>query len=149
MDESGKDREREVTSITYSLNQTVDKDGQVTDVPRGGLIVMRMKALNKYNAKLFDWMCDKSRVEKGKILFHDTTTGVIMKTIWFEDAYCVNYVEHWSDDTAGVDIAHWEEITISCRIISQEGITHVNGWNSIRGKQFREGDGKPEWDDDF
>ena len=129
----GEVREREVASITYSFNQRVDTDGQVADIPRGGLIVIRMKALNKANSDLLNWMVSKKAAKNGTIEFYDTTNGNLMKKIEFENAYCVNYVEHWEDPLYSSHVAHWEEITISCKDIISVGITYHNEWNPLIG----------------
>jgi len=122
---------REVASLSYSFSQTIDKDGQVTDIPRGGLIVLRLKARNDGNREMLDWMIQKKYSKNGMIVFSKTTDGGIMKTLSFTDAYCVNYEEHWEDDTVGIPLAHWEEITISCRMFQNEEVTYTNDWTSM------------------
>ena len=132
--------ERQVDAITYSFNQTVDKDGQVTDIPRGGLIVLRMKAYNDGNIDLFNWMCEKNLVKDGAIIFRDTEKDSEMKKIQFKQAYCVNYVEHWQDTTKNTPVAHWEEITLSCHeiIIKQVGFRNDWGLEGDYSRKMRE-----------
>ena len=108
---------REVANFKMTFSQATDAEGQVTGLVRGGKITMKMKALNYGNTDMARWMTDSKKTSKGIITFKDTTTGIIMKTIEFFDAYCVNYTEYWEDTTKPEDLAHWEEITISCREI--------------------------------
>jgi hypothetical protein len=110
-------KKREVASFRMAFNQATDAEGQVTDVPHGGKITLRVKALNDGNTDLVRWMTDVQKSLSGKIVFEDSTSGKQMKTVNFIDAYCVNYVESWEDSVSDVDLAHWEEITISCREI--------------------------------
>ena len=131
-DENGEPREREVATFRMSFNQSTDAEGQVSSVVRGGKITMRVKALNDGNSDLVCWMVDNEEVHDGVIEFEDTTSGKIMKEIEFEDAYCVNYVEYWEDTTSTTPLAHWEEITLSCRRITNGGaMDFMNDWDLI------------------
>jgi len=121
--------QREVASLTYSFHQAIDCDGQVTDYPKGGLIVMRLKALNKPDNEIIDWMLGVDVVKNGEILFYQD--GNKMKSIEFQDAYCINYVEHWEDRIDDIDLAHWEEITLSCRIMNLNGSEITNQWEKL------------------
>jgi ligand-binding SRPBCC domain-containing protein len=87
-------QEREVAEFTMSFYQSTDADGQVTEMPRGGKITMRLKVLNVGNTNLVCWMVDKKQAYSGRIEFHDTKNNKPMKTINFTDAYCVYYDEH-------------------------------------------------------
>ena len=116
--EDFKHKRREVASFKMTFNQSTDPEGQVTSIVRGGKITMRLKALNDGSTDLVTWMTDSQKALSGAIVFVDTTSGIEMKRLIFEDAYCVNYVENWDDTTKNEDLAHWEEITISCRKIS-------------------------------
>jgi len=128
-----KNEKREVASFKMSFNQTTDVEGQVTSLPRGGKITMRLKALNDGNSDLLHWMTDKKLALNGNIVFKNTTNDKVMKTIKFQDAYCVNYLESWEDTTRSGDLAHYEEITISCRKISNGGdVEFSNTWELIQ-----------------
>jgi hypothetical protein len=127
-----KHKKREVSSFTMMFTQAVDMEGQVTGLPRGGKITLRMKAFNDGNSDLVCWMTDTKQAYNGKIVFYDTTDGKLMKTIQFQDAYCVSYIEQWSDTVKDVELAHWEEIVISCRIITDGGaLNFKNTWELV------------------
>jgi hypothetical protein len=117
-----------------TFNQATDAEGQVTGLPRGGKIQMRVKALNDGNTNLLRWMIDKKLALGGRIVFTNTTSGVLMKTIEFRDAYCVNYTEYWEDTVSNTALAHWEEITISCREIRNliDGLKFANTWTLVK-----------------
>ena len=48
--------DREVMMVTYSFNQATDTEGQMSGIPRGGHITIRVKALNDGNPDLLNWM---------------------------------------------------------------------------------------------
>ena len=121
--------QRDVSTFSMKFEQAVDPDGQVAAIPRGGKITMKVKALNDGNSDLVCWMLDKKQTYSGSIEFLNTTDGKIMKTYDFADAYCVNYHEYWEDPVRSDALSHWEEITISCRAISNGGaMNHKNNW---------------------
>lgn len=119
---------REVTMVTYAFNQATDKEGQMTGIPRGGKITIRCKALNDGNPELLHWMIQQAMPKNGSILFLDTKTNAKMKEIKFTDAYCVDFREYWEDQTGHTDVAHYEEIVISCRQITNGPVTYTNDW---------------------
>lgn len=115
--------EREVMKVSYSFNQAVDVEGQMAGIPRGGKIVIRVKALNDGNPDLLNWMIQPNLAKDGSVEFNETRTGNLMKKIQFKDAYCIDFNELW-EDKAG----HSEEITIVCREITVGAVTYTNEW---------------------
>lgn len=115
--------EREVMMVTYSFNQATDIEGQMSGIPRGGKITVRVKALNDGNPDLLNWMISPNLAKSGWVEFNETKSGNLMKKIEFTDAYCVDFVEYW-EDKAG----HWEEIVLSCREIKVGSVNYTNEW---------------------
>jgi len=122
---------REVQSFTMTFNQPTDEEGQVAEIVRGGKIKMRLKALNNGNTDLINWMTDNSLCHKGVVRFMDTTSGKHMKDLVFIDAYCVEYIEHWEDDIYSPPLAHWEEITISCKKMTLGKVEYEHQWDLV------------------
>jgi hypothetical protein len=124
--------DREVFAVTYSFNQSTGKDNDPTGIPRGGKIVVKVKAEDSGNVELLHWMTSKNMAKKGSLLFMTSKDiDKKMKSIEFEDAYCVDFVEHWEDVPEGrrdVPVSHWEEITIACRKIVNGPVTYQNEW---------------------
>ena len=124
--------QRDVATFSMKFEQFTDGDGQVAAVPRGGKITMKVKALNDGNADLVCWMLDKKQTYSGSIEFLNTTDGKLMKSYHFTDAYCVEYQEYWEDPVKSDAISHWEQITISCRAISNGGaMNYKNNWELV------------------
>jgi hypothetical protein len=115
--------EREVMMVTYSFNQAVDTEGQMSGIPRGGQITIRVKALNDGNPDLLNWMIAPNMAKNGAIEFNETKSGNLMKKVEFTDGYCINFVEMWEDK-----MGHYEEIVLSCREIKNGSVTYTNDW---------------------
>lgn len=116
-------KEREVQMVTYTFEQAVDREGQMSGIPRGGLIRVRVKALNDGNPDLLAWMVERNLPKNGTITFMETKTGKVMKTIKFTNGYCVDFDEHWADKEG-----HTEEIVISCQKIEFGSVVFENDW---------------------
>ena len=91
-------KEREVQMVTYEFDQATDVEGQMSGIPRGGLITVRVKALNDGTPDLLAWMVERNLPKNGTITFLETKTGKSMKTIKFTNGYCVNFEEKWEDN---------------------------------------------------
>ena len=48
--------EREVILVDYKFNQSTDVEGQISGIPRGGKVTIRVKAMNDGNNQLLQWM---------------------------------------------------------------------------------------------
>lgn len=115
--------DREVMMVTYSFNQATDVEGQMSGIPRGGKITVRVKAMNDGNPDLLNWMIAPNLAKNGAIVFNETKSGNLMKKISFTDAYCVDFVELWEDK-----MGHYEEVVLSCREITNGSVTYTNEW---------------------
>jgi len=116
-------KEREVLQVKYEFDQATDREGQMTGIPRGGKIYVRVKALNDGTPELMQWMVEPNLAKGGKITFNETKTGAVMKTIEFNGGYCINFHECWEDGKQ-----HYEEIMISCQNIKFGNVEFQNEW---------------------
>ena len=116
-------KEREVQMVTYEFDQATDVEGQMSGIPRGGLITVRVKALNDGTPDLLAWMVERNLPKNGTITFLETKTGKNMKTIKFTNGYCVNFEEKWEDKQG-----HFEEIEITCQKIEFGSVVFENDW---------------------
>ena len=60
-------KEREVQMVTYEFDQATDTEGQMSGIPRGGRIVVKVKALNDGTPDLLAWMLERNLPKNGKI----------------------------------------------------------------------------------
>ena len=125
-------QESEVIDLTYSLDQNVDNIGQAAGEVRGGQIVVTLGTGE--GASRFGWAVASDMKKSGEIKFIDANNQTL-KTLKFEDAYCVGYTESYqafSGDaaTGGVTIkdSAKETLTLSCRLLDKEGEVHENTW---------------------
>ena len=116
-------KEREVLMVTYAFDQATDVEGQMAGIPRGGIITVRVKALNDGTPDLLAWMVERNLPKNGTITFQETKTGKVMKTIQFTNGYCINFNEHWEDK-----LGHFEEIKITCQKIEFGSVAYENDW---------------------
>jgi hypothetical protein len=128
-----KDQKREVLDVTYSFNRATDPDGLPAGQTKGGKIVLKLKALNNENSDLSEWIFDRSKGKNGSIEFMDPKDNTKkMKSIDFENAYCIEFTEHWEEKTANQDgstsqdVAHYEQITLSCEKITRGLASYQN-----------------------
>ncbi|MCF0166807.1 MAG: hypothetical protein HUJ89_06610 [Bacteroidales bacterium] len=116
-------KEREVQMVTYSFEQATDDEGQMAGIPRGGRIIIKVKAMNDGTPDLLQWMLERNLPKNGKISFNETKTGKVMKTIEFTNGYCVDYTEDWADKQF-----HYEQIQITCQNIKFGSVEFENKW---------------------
>lgn len=124
-------QEAEVISLSYSFDQNVDNIGQPAGEVRGGVINVSLGSLG--SEKRFGWMVTSDMKKNGEIEFVDAD-GSTLKTLKFEDAYCVGYTEEFeafnagSGGTVNIKDGGKEHLTLSCRKISVGGESHENTW---------------------
>ena len=58
-------KEREVMMVKYEFDQATDVEGQMSGIPRGGKINIRVKALNDGTPDLLAWMIEQWEDKKG------------------------------------------------------------------------------------
>ena len=114
---------REVLKVTYEFEQETDTEGQMSGIPRGGKIIVRVKALNDGTPDLLAWMTERSLPKNGEIKFLETKTNKEMKSIKFTNGYCVDFEEKWEDK-----VGHYEEIQITCKQIEIGSVKFENEW---------------------
>ena len=115
--------EREVMMVTYEFDQATDVEGQMSGIPRGGKLTVRVKAMNDGTPELLAWMIERNLPKNGQIDFLETKTGKAMKSIKFTNGYCVNFEEKWEDK-----MGHFEEITITCKQMEFGSVKYENDW---------------------
>ena len=116
-------KDREVMMVTYEFEQATDVEGQMSGIPRGGKIIVRVKAMNDGTPELLAWMIERNLPKNGQIDFLETKTGKAMKSIKFTNGYCVDFDEKWEDKQG-----HYEEIVISCKAIEVGSVKYENDW---------------------
>ena len=82
---------REVMMVDYKFDQATDREGQIADIPRGGKVTVRVKAMNDGNNQLLAWMLDPTSPKDFAVKFVNTVDGAAMKELKGTNCYCINY----------------------------------------------------------
>jgi hypothetical protein len=114
---------REVMMIDYKFEQATDREGQISGIPRGGQVTVRVKAMNDGNNQLLQWMLDPNSRKDFSVKFTNTVDGSAMKELKGTGCYCVNYKERWEDGQE-----HYEEIEIVCQKLENGPVKFDNPW---------------------
>jgi len=114
---------REVMMIDYKFSQATDREGQISGIPRGGIVTIRVKALNDGNAQMLGWMLQPTDPRDFTVKFMNTIDGKEMKQIKGTGCYCIHYKEYWADGEE-----HYEEMQISCQKLENGSVPYENPW---------------------
>lgn len=114
---------REVILYDYKFNQTTDIEGQLSGIPRGGDINIRVKAMNDGNNQLLQWMLAPNDPRDLKITVQNSIDGSTMKTIEGTGSYCIHYIEKWEDGEQ-----HYEDIHVVCQVLKNGPVEFNNPW---------------------
>jgi len=124
-------KEAEVLSISYTLRQEVDNIGQPSGEVKGGFIKVSLGTLGAPSR--FAWAITPDMRKSGEIDFIGSN-GQTVKTLKFEDAYCIAYTEDYEAFTGSksgkvtIKDGAKEHLTLSVRKISINGESHENTW---------------------
>jgi hypothetical protein len=90
-----------VMECEYEFTQAVDVTGRPSDRPRGGVINVVLVAPDDSDLSLHEWMRDKDSTKDGTIVLEVNRDAVkALKTIKFEEAYCIRLYEYFNDNNA-------------------------------------------------
>ena len=114
---------REVLMVDYKFNQATDREGQISGIPRGGRVSIRVKAMNDGNSQLLQWMLAPNDPRDFVITFENTVDGSTMKELKGTGCYCEKYKENWEDG-----LEHFEEIEVVCQTLENGPVSFSNPW---------------------
>ncbi|MBQ8989690.1 MAG: hypothetical protein IJ067_08360 [Prevotella sp.] len=114
---------REVMMVDYKFNQATDVEGQISGIPRGGKVTIRVKAMNDGNNQLLQWMLSPNDPRDMKVNFISTVDGAAMKSLEGTGCYCIHYIEKWEDGQQ-----HYEEIEVVCQTLKNGPVEYNNPW---------------------
>lgn len=128
---------REVMMVDYKFNQATDLEGQLSGIPRGGRVTIRVKAHNDGNNELLHWMLAESDPRDISVKISNTDDKP-KKELVGKNCYCVHYKEMWEEgqseiqkdaaDDAEQKLTHYEEIQITCQQLINGPVSYKNPW---------------------
>lgn len=83
-----------VLNCRFRFSQETDATSRPSSIPHGGLIDVTIESTG--NTDLFDWMISPTQTKSGLITFYRRDTMSKLKTLKFNDAHCINYVEEYN-----------------------------------------------------
>ncbi|MCR4582840.1 MAG: hypothetical protein K5764_04720 [Prevotella sp.] len=114
---------REVMMVDYKFDQATDVEGQISGIPRGGQITIRVKAMNDGNNQMLQWMLAPNDPRDLSVKFLNTVDGSTMKELKGTGCYCVHYQEKWEEG-----LGHYEEMQIVCQKLENGPVAFENPW---------------------
>jgi len=148
---------RPVIDFHFEFTQDIDDNSMPSGKPKGGSIYVKLKLecdgekLKKESGNedsnedlrffLFNWMKETTKQCHGFIELFVPETAQSLTKIYFKDSFCVNYkltgnteIDESSASASKnintVKHSFYEEIWITCRELSIEGIKHKNKWDN-------------------
>ena len=109
--------------IDYKFEQTTDREGQISGIPRGGKVTIRVKAMNDGNNQLIQWMLAPNDPRDFTATYFNTVDGSTMKELKGTGCYCTKYTEKWEDGQE-----HFEEIEVVCQKLENGPVSFENPW---------------------
>jgi hypothetical protein len=119
-----------VISCDFSFSQPVDEDGLPRSSVRAGLINITITGVN--DVEIVDWMIIRGMRKNGKISFLGINESGVQqetKALEFEDAFCVEYRESFTDQTEVLI-----NLSLSARKISLSNSTYETQWDVFDSK---------------
>jgi hypothetical protein len=101
----------------------MDRSNRPNGAPRGGLIEMMVETANEN--ELVEWAFKHDLKKNGKIIFYRRDANSQMRTVTFNDAYCVYFKEIFTADGKNPMVTR---ITISARQLTIANQSITNAW---------------------
>lgn len=112
-----------IKNYHYSGTQPTDATNKPMARPQQGYIDITVEASN--DEFLYHWFSEPEVVHNGKVVFYNSDISAAMRTLSFENAYCVNYDEDFNDSGA---IPMTIDISITAGTIDINGIKDKKAW---------------------
>lgn len=88
---NGSDDDYNVLKMSYSIDQAFTPRQRPNGSPTNSVLNITIETSR--NAHITEWMLSPTSSKTGKIIFYRRDVGAAMKTIDFEEAYCVHLEE--------------------------------------------------------
>ncbi len=125
-----------VLRLDYKLFQDTDEAGKPTSKTKTEIIKFIVMASE--DETFAGWATDATKQLDGKFVFYDLKGEAKFKEVAFEQAFCVEYHEHFMPqkfklkeleiENVKGDIVYLFDIGISPSKLTVSGVTHDNGW---------------------
>ncbi len=104
------------------FSQATDDKGRPSSAVQGGGIMVQVVSTD--DRKLAEFMLDPYRRFNGSLVYKRQDADATMKEIAFQDAYCVQYSDAFSNHHHTSTIM----VTLSARVLTVGGVSLINNW---------------------
>ncbi len=111
--------------VHLDINQNVDERGRPASLAHGGKITVEFDTPSDSDV-ISDWMCNPVKTMGGSITYKKIDQDSTMKTISFENAYCIEYHERFDGTMSASNMVTM--ITISPEKITVGSVSLDNQW---------------------
>lgn len=110
----------EALECEYEFSQSLEQTGKPATRSRGGHIIIVLKSTGDDDMFFQEWMSKQTEAKSGSIEFIISGEGEKrkIKTISFDEAYCINYYEHFNHDNS---VLMYMRITLSAAVVKFGG----------------------------
>src|SRR5687768_16547317 len=122
--------EYNILTVDYDISQVIDHNHRPNGLPKGGLIEVMVESSN--NNELLEWMIRPDMIKNGKLVFYRRDANSPMKTVNFNDAFCIYPKEIFTADGQNPMVTR---MTISAREIKINNVTLSNPWAGMARAQ--------------
>ena len=139
------DTTRNVLEYSYQFDCPTDKENQLSGIPRGGRLTVKLDAPTKTDNSnktfdLFSHMINRTNVKDVTLtIMEPAAPKTVLKTLVLGDSYIVKYKENWKDIKDGKgESSNTEEIEITWKTFTwydgtngagkTDGVTYDNYW---------------------
>ena len=112
-----------LNKISIEIGEAVDKSGRPSSKSKGGKIDIELDSVK--DEVFYDWMVQTRKTLNGSINLYEADFETKLKEIKFEEAYCINYVEIFTEALEDNMIT---KFTISAEKLSVGNIDMDNQW---------------------
>lgn len=88
------DGEHDLFSIDFEISMQLNSNNRPIGIPRPSIISLSMYIHNSNNVteSIYDW-CRLRQRKNGNIIYHRPDNDATLKTLHFQEAYCISYRE--------------------------------------------------------
>jgi len=112
-----------ILHASYSFSRDVDSIGKPSSMLKGGTVNFQVEGTD--DSAVYEWLIDQFQTKNGKITFYKRDSDSKMRELSFENAYVVQYSEHYDHIGENPFIISF---TLSAEKLGIGGASHKNPW---------------------
>lgn len=91
-------KESDIKSFSYAFSRITEDNGRPAARVRRGAITITIASDDKHKEAIINWLAKPDQAKEGEVLiYEDDEKTKVLKTIKFENAFVVDYMENYDD----------------------------------------------------